>query len=192
VSSPYFEYFHSRYTRAELAVFSEANLNGSRSELPASFSCQRTAVQLSFRQTVSAPGRARNRFGASSAENKKPGVERRASPSLSDCHLSDGRNRSKLDVFLSGVRNQPHLIHKRGRLPAWSARPAAKQDQPTSAKYSTSLDFVKSRKFLFPTGTVNFAQTCGKPCRVPPEIQPLARLKNSTWRRRFLASSSVL
>jgi hypothetical protein len=33
-------------------------------------------------RNVSAPGGARNRFGAEAAENKKPGVERRADPSL--------------------------------------------------------------------------------------------------------------
>ena len=79
-------------------------------ELPASFSCQRAAIRLTCCQIVSAPGGARSWFGASSAENKKPDAERRAFPSCADCHASGGRSCSKLDVFLSGVRNQPHLI----------------------------------------------------------------------------------
>ena len=44
-------------------------------------------------------------------ENKKPGVERRARPSL-----SDGPARCST-VFLSGIRNQPHLVGLETGLP---------------------------------------------------------------------------
>jgi len=78
ISSP----FHMRYSRAKLAVSRHAILIGL---LPG---CLLPSVvkDQSFRSTVSdrnvsAPGGVRNRFGAEVAGNKKPGVERRASPS---------------------------------------------------------------------------------------------------------------
>ena len=67
-------------------------------------------------RNVSAPGGAQCRSGVGPAkktrkQNKKPGDERRANPSLPlapvPCAL--GRMCSKLVFFLSGVRNQPHL-----------------------------------------------------------------------------------
>jgi hypothetical protein len=51
---------------------------------------------------ISAPGGARIRLGAESAENKKPGYERRAHPSISWAALQWrplGRKSSKLDSF---------------------------------------------------------------------------------------------
>jgi len=69
-------------------------------------------------RNVSAPGGAPQRFGAAATiqkalQIKKPGVERRACPSIRfGCCLPaqpPGRICSKLVVLVPGVRNQPHL-----------------------------------------------------------------------------------
>jgi hypothetical protein len=71
--------FHIRFTtRAELAVYTETHPHGLRRGVIAllRFSCQRTLFPT--------PGGGLIGFGTASATNKKPGAERRASPSTVD------------------------------------------------------------------------------------------------------------
>jgi hypothetical protein len=87
--------------------------------MPTSFSCQRASVPLicirserlrARRSAVSVWSRTREK---NLSDNKKPGVERRASPSIpwaTQFVRPLGRMCSKLDCLLSGVGNQPHLI----------------------------------------------------------------------------------
>ena len=77
--------------------------------MPTSFSCQRS----SFRSTVSdrnvsAPGGARNRFGADAAKPTRNQIKNPAT-SAGRIRPSLGRMCSKLDFLLPGVRNQHHL-----------------------------------------------------------------------------------
>jgi hypothetical protein len=94
--------------------------------MPTSFSCQRSLFRSTVAdRSISAPGGAQHRFGADvannvvaniAATNKKPGVERRASPSIAWATPWErplGRHCSNLDCFLPGVRNQPHLWMRR-------------------------------------------------------------------------------
>ena len=70
--------------------------------------------ELSIRSTSSgtivfAPGGARPGFGAPAAYNKKPGVERRALPSV-PVFRQEWTEQLETRLSLSGIRIQPHLI----------------------------------------------------------------------------------
>jgi len=107
-------------------------------------------------------------------ENKKPGIKRRAIPSTP----SQGRTCSKLDCFLSGVRNQSHLVIS-GEITGPPGPPGV-PGLPTSGKYTYFSLYVKSDAKLFyrvsSIAAVNF--------RAAVEIKPLAKLMIS--RRKVL------
>jgi hypothetical protein len=69
--------------------------------------------------------------------NKKPGIKRRAIPSTT----IPGRTCSKLDRFLSGIRNQPHLATS-GEMTGPPGLPGV-PGLPTSNKYTYFPRFVK-------------------------------------------------
>jgi len=69
-------------------------------------------------RNVSAPGGALNRFGANSASNKKPGVERRASPSIPRGIWSDpldGLARSSISFYPVFVTNLTSSFSRQAR-----------------------------------------------------------------------------
>jgi len=76
-------------------------------------------------------------------ENKKPGVKRRAIPSTAFF----GRACSKLDCFLSGIRNQSHLVNS-GEITGPPGPPGV-PGLPTSGKYTHFSRYVKSDAKLF-------------------------------------------
>jgi hypothetical protein len=84
ISSP----FHNALLEQNLRFCATRFLVEARRALPALFSCQRTVA-------LRPAGQAKLE---SLAENKKPGVERRANPA--DCGI-----RAMLDSFLSGIRS---------------------------------------------------------------------------------------
>jgi hypothetical protein len=128
--------FHIALLEQNLRIIAHANLR-SRMQWPASFNCQRTMSRC-ISSGLSAPGGAARGRETGVAENKKPGVKRRAIPST---HLG-GRICSKLDCCLSGVRNQPHLCLE-GKFTGQSGPPSAPLGLPTSGKYTDFPVFVK-------------------------------------------------
>ena len=125
--------------------------------MPTSFSCQRSSVPLicfrserlrSRRSAVSVWSRFRDLKNL--LDNKKPGFERRAIPSIPWATHSVrplGRMCSMLGCFLSGVGNQPHLIMV-GR-PGPSATFPRIQPPPTSGEYSRIQNSVKLHSRFF-------------------------------------------
>lgn len=99
--------------------------------------------KLQFASKLSAPGGAATAKNCM-AENKKPGVKRRAIPSITLV----GRICSKLDCCLSGVRNQPHLFFER-EITGPSGPPSAPLGLPTSGKYTDFPVFVKGHAKIF-------------------------------------------
>jgi hypothetical protein len=105
-----------RYSRAKFAVLRHAKLEFAR-RMPTSFSCQRSSFRsTNSERNVSAPGGALSRSGAGAAKKSETQIKNPATsagrirPSLWVlCVCTLGRMCSKLDFFLSGVGNQPHL-----------------------------------------------------------------------------------
>jgi len=84
--------------------------------MPTSFSCQRSSFRPSTTdRNVSAPSGAQCRFGAGPAIENLGATKNPASsagqvrPSRRPLPRPLGRHSSLLDVYLPGVRNQPHL-----------------------------------------------------------------------------------
>jgi hypothetical protein len=147
-------------------------------------------------RNVSAPGGARFRLGAEGARNKKPGVERRASPSFSWAAHGGrplGRNGSKLDIFLPGIRNQPHLEICMRRT---QTRPS---DDSSTNRRSTDIKVVyrfltRRQVFLIYFCRVTGRSACGLRCKLwksrkpsysaghaaPPAAQVLTFVTNSS------------
>jgi hypothetical protein len=74
-----------RYSRAKICGLLRHATLKSHNVMPASISFQRSSFRSSTSdRNVSAPGGARLQFGAEAAGNKKPGVERRATPSFAE------------------------------------------------------------------------------------------------------------
>ena len=86
--------FHTFHSAAQIGS------RNSRREIAFFLQLSKSCVGISVADfNVSAPGRARIRFGTEAASNKKPGVERRVSPSTLRVMPSEGRVRAKLDYF---------------------------------------------------------------------------------------------
>ena len=139
----------------------------SRKTMPASFNCQRTVAPIIYCRSK----RPRFKRGAApvwsrpakSANNKKPGVERRANPSFAWAALPRSLRRmySKLDCGLSGARNQSHLCFQKARLGIRTAPEASGHHrlQGSIAKVRVS----SSALALFSSqASVDFSSFCGK------------------------------
>ena len=145
-----------------------------------------------------------------SRANKKPGDERRASPSYS-CGRSypapPERMCSKLDFFLPGIRNQPHLWMSRQTrfVRTIPGKSEVRRHQGSIAKKKISSSICNNyfgemncgiRRFLWKRSAradftlhrwaANELGSCGQATIL------LRCLKNSTWRKRFEASALVL
>ena len=154
-----------RYSRAKFAVYHA--MRTLKFALRDAYFLQLS--KIAFRSTVSdrnvsAPGGARNRFGAETAkkpkQNKKPGDERRANPSI-----SLGRMCSKLDFFLPGVRNQPHLWMSRqarsvSRLPRESG---LHQHQESISKSKVQSSCIQDFFMCLSQSPCEFHRCCGNP-----------------------------
>lgn len=161
MSSPYFEYFHSRYTRAELAVFPKRE--------PRRFTfrnCQLPSVVKELRSgslaARSSPLQAERGVGL------EPRPRKIKNPTPSAGHFrplpivtrrEDGLARNSTFFYPVFVTN---LTSSRGgRLPA---RPASLRRETRRHQGSIAVPWASSSPvgFFFGGATVNFAQSCGK------------------------------
>jgi hypothetical protein len=132
--------------------------------------CQLPSVvkDRSFRSTVSdrnvsAPGGVRIRFGAEPAENKKPGVERRASPSIPQAIQSgrlDGSARCSISfypVFVTNLTSVSRQARSVSRLPRESGRYQHQRSIPTFARSSSPCKLFSHSFSVDFTATVEIA-----------------------------------